>query len=1244
MEKVCRLSVFLVILFMIFYSVPVNANPDVNRAPIPTEFVVYPDMLNVNLASGDPSVSIPLLTVPGRGGLDYPLVLKYSSGIKLEQSASWVGLGWMLDIPKVTRSVQGVPDDHSCYNVIFEYETGLDQSWWSEFIHLFADAFDFEFDFIESVVNVDLDRYSFDSGYFPTYTKDLGGLDLEYGEENVRSVNGKFNFGTDCGSYEEDFYDYNSTDLYFYNGAKMFGDYDGFKFLRSGNFKVEDIDPITLGNEIIGFEYPTPGGTKIVMDETIRKDNYRSRTGSPDEDGNYRSCLDNEYYFRTEKGGSYISSWKASEILSHDYVDLGEDGPDDSDLGNWVSFNYNEVYSGGNLYNIESPHSDSGRNCFVTGTGIRSKVGYDSEISVLGSIETPTHIAYFYTDTERADTRDSNGDKLPKLNSIEVRSKLDNGVVSRVEFVYDHSLAQDTPDSSSGRLTLREVITYGSDGTALAPYEFEYAEENLDYDINNFDRWGNYYSDGDILEHNKDGWLDGLIPEAWSLSDIDWPSGGSSHIGYESDRYDKINHWDVSTNYGGGVRAKWIQHCDGYGECYSVRYLYSENPTLILSNAESTGYFYEDPIYAGSSGSISYDMPYYSEDSPNFFVFGNPYMSNNVFYEKVAVVQGYDPDDETSFRNRGFSVSEFHSPSINPEEGTDFSVDIFGDLWDDWQESCQYHYLDQNILFGFCGARGNPVFPREGLNIFVGRPHYTYSLYSLEYPEEPIETFYVGDRGAVEVVDICPNDCSDSLSYVILEENEEEGYETFASYVNPVDELPSCIGKENLYEGDADNNNQCDVLETSKWYAGVLHHGDILVNEGAYGMLKGFKNYDNNFEVVSEVENTYQFVGNQGWIYYSGENPNSQVRFNNFILTSTLEVLEGGTTLTTDYATRNFGTTNPDRTWNGQPRYVVSYGNDLKERRIETYYAYEVYQGIDNLLAPYLVIVGDESTVFDSDLNEVSNAESITRTSYSNNFGNGAWYPSEVENWEDIDSNGIVSEAEMKKVTEFLSYDNYGNLLRSMDAEGIYSEFKYGGSGECNSGNSLYSSVLTCTIDGAGRESKIYYDSDYLVTSIEDLNEVSTDYTFDEFNRLSTISTPGINVVDRIPLVFYDYNYGINEGCNNLDDENEVCMNWVQTQSLISGDMFSRSRSYVDGLGRHIQSSSQKDENTAIVTRTSYNEFGLVNMKFEPEEIGISWFYTVLGGGAVKDWFGHWGGLTENTADEILRYKGGFVK
>lgn len=60
----------------------------------------------VDLFSGDFSYNIPLMDVGG-----YPVNIHYSSGISMDQDASWVGLGWNINPGTINRNMRGLPDD-----------------------------------------------------------------------------------------------------------------------------------------------------------------------------------------------------------------------------------------------------------------------------------------------------------------------------------------------------------------------------------------------------------------------------------------------------------------------------------------------------------------------------------------------------------------------------------------------------------------------------------------------------------------------------------------------------------------------------------------------------------------------------------------------------------------------------------------------------------------------------------------------------------------------------------------------------------------------------------------------------------------------------------------------------------------------------------------------------------------------------------------------------------------------------
>lgn len=66
----------------------------------------------VDKSTGIPSIEVPLLSIK-EGGIEVPISLNYhAGGVKVQEEASWVGLGWALKAGGViTRSMRGMPDE-----------------------------------------------------------------------------------------------------------------------------------------------------------------------------------------------------------------------------------------------------------------------------------------------------------------------------------------------------------------------------------------------------------------------------------------------------------------------------------------------------------------------------------------------------------------------------------------------------------------------------------------------------------------------------------------------------------------------------------------------------------------------------------------------------------------------------------------------------------------------------------------------------------------------------------------------------------------------------------------------------------------------------------------------------------------------------------------------------------------------------------------------------------------------------
>lgn len=112
-QKIYRVvAAYLALNLLVEYTMPVAAYA-LTSGPAQEEFASFEpastsDM--VDLYSGDFNYNLPLLSVPGPNG-GYPINLAYHGGIGMEQEASWVGLGWNVNVGAINRNLRGLPDD-----------------------------------------------------------------------------------------------------------------------------------------------------------------------------------------------------------------------------------------------------------------------------------------------------------------------------------------------------------------------------------------------------------------------------------------------------------------------------------------------------------------------------------------------------------------------------------------------------------------------------------------------------------------------------------------------------------------------------------------------------------------------------------------------------------------------------------------------------------------------------------------------------------------------------------------------------------------------------------------------------------------------------------------------------------------------------------------------------------------------------------------------------------------------------
>lgn len=251
-------------IFLILLTLSLNAQelPSViPPAPNAAEFEKYVET-PVSYVTGIPQISIPIYQIE-EGEIKLPVDLSYhAGGIKVEEIASWVGLGWSLNSGGiVTRTMQGLPDDNGAGYMYTTY----------------------------TVAN--LRNMNFSSSAF---TDELN-MSLDGGRD-----------------YQPDIFSYNFMG---YSGKFMY-DQVNHVFIETP-YSNNKITPLigSNGKEIVGWIFTTPDGMKFYFGKS--KDNLR--TGRDQNTSSSTFTYSNHEYSIPSSGASipnYTSSWYLMDIES----------------------------------------------------------------------------------------------------------------------------------------------------------------------------------------------------------------------------------------------------------------------------------------------------------------------------------------------------------------------------------------------------------------------------------------------------------------------------------------------------------------------------------------------------------------------------------------------------------------------------------------------------------------------------------------------------------------------------------------------------------------------------------------------------------------------------------------------------------------------------------------------------------------------------------------------------------------
>ena len=110
------------------------------------------------------------------------------------------------------------------------------------------------------------------------------------------------------------------------------------------------------------------------------------------------------------KSDPYAKNFLLTQILSHDYIDVNNDGPDLEDYGSWTNLHYRKIYGfqtvDENFYKWRSPYTGqhySKNQISDIYDDFGSISQGEKEVYYLSAVETKSHIAFFVTNNSSFD-------------------------------------------------------------------------------------------------------------------------------------------------------------------------------------------------------------------------------------------------------------------------------------------------------------------------------------------------------------------------------------------------------------------------------------------------------------------------------------------------------------------------------------------------------------------------------------------------------------------------------------------------------------------------------------------------------------------------------------------------------------------------------------------------------------------------------------------------------------------------
>lgn len=370
--------------------------------------------------TGDLNLNLPIMTVPGRNGLNFDINLTYSSNIIIPRThkESWVGLGFELKLGEVMRSVIGRVDEQT--------------------IGMFSgQSSDFN---LPCMTN---DCY-IQKGFYDSPAEQNG------------------SFSGDPNSWTDDPLD--SYYLSFPGGADKLIPSTAWNSQQDDspwatvNYKAWRIDFIQYsGDMICSFSVIDENGTRYIFDQVVNTQII-----------DHRSYLTNPIQPQLYVFFEFPTRWLLTEIHSANYVDILPTGCGEEDMGSWIKIEYagfEPETSAEEGITIEKFYYDPNY------VDIKYPYPYPT------SIETPTYKANFSIASKPSTVRKS-------LQSISLVDKSSSKVIKTINFSYGTNTLfvghngnwQNGECLVKDKYALQDIQETTGDGEPTILYKFTYGD------------------------------------------------------------------------------------------------------------------------------------------------------------------------------------------------------------------------------------------------------------------------------------------------------------------------------------------------------------------------------------------------------------------------------------------------------------------------------------------------------------------------------------------------------------------------------------------------------------------------------------------------------------------------------------------------------------------------------------------------------------------------------------------------